>query len=174
VPGYFLATQASSWVDAETLSTLYLTRCVQTPAGERNELVDIAAVLNAWSDSAGAHPLDAPDPLDELGLIYLLRALPDSDVPELVLQRHFDATRNPIRIRGLRHTTVQALGKTHEATVLELTVKQAGPPVIVYLSRDAARLPLRVELMLPVVGALRFTLHSATDLRRVALRHSAS
>ena len=173
LPGYFVTTQADSWVDTETLSTLYMSRCVQSSAGERTELVDIAAVLNTWSDSTGAHPLDSPEPLDELAMIYLLRGLPASDALEpLLLSRHFDAARNPVRVRRLGVAAVQALNGTHPATILELNVKQPGAqprPVVVYLSRDAARLPLRIELALPGAGALSFILQSASDTRRIAL-----
>jgi hypothetical protein len=175
--GPMMTGQMRSWVDTETLSTVYLTRCVQTPGGEHNEMVDVAAALNAWSDSAGTHPLDAQEPLDDLSLLYLLRGLPDSESWEsLVLDRHYDAARNPVRIRQLGRTTVTALGTVHRATIVELEVNDkdaATGRARVYLGRDEVRLPLRIDLTLTGVGVLRLGLQSATDGRRIALSDPA-
>jgi hypothetical protein len=46
--------------------------------------------------------------------------------------------------------------------------------MVMYLSRDAARLRLRIELRLAGAGALRFSLQSATDAQRSALARSES
>jgi hypothetical protein len=172
-PGFAGTGYAHTWIDAETLSTLYMTRCVRTAAGERVELVDIATALNAWSDSAGAHPLDSTEPLDELALLYLLRSLSDPDVAEpLLLDRHYDGARNPVRIRPLGRAATVAMGSTYEAMILQLEMRQAGQQIrsaIVHLSSDAARLPLRIELSLAGVGALRLTLQQVGEARRIVL-----
>lgn len=129
-----------SWLDATELSTLRYQKHERSPIGGRHEDVRIADV---------ARTTDLP--LDELSFIYFIRALDLAAGDTIVVRRHFDARRNPVRI--------VALGTRHyEMTVPDSRQKHGTSQLRFLISNDEARVPLRIESTMPVAGAITMTL----------------
>lgn len=105
-------------------------------------------------------------PLDELSFIYFLRTLAFDADSTLELARHYEAGRNPVRVRMLGRDTVQTPLGMIPVIQLEMRVRDPrrygrGEGVIrLDLSDDARRLPVRMESEMPLVGRAVMTLRA--------------
>lgn len=154
-----------SWLDPETLSTLRYSKSEKSPIGGRNELVDVSSETLSWTEKGQKNPLACPEPLDELAIIYLIRALEPG--VSMTVTRHFDEERNPIAIESLGQQTVEALGGEQAANAFRMVVPDARQKggkseLRFYISNDDARVPLRIESRMPVAGAMTLTLVGVT------------
>jgi len=157
--------QTRSWLDPETLSTLRYSKSEKSPIGEREELVNVSAERMVWTEAGETNPLACPEPLDELAIIYLIRALEPNT--SMTVTRHFDEARNPIAIESLGARKVDALGSEQIANAFRMTVpdarqKNGKSELRFYISNDAARVPLRIESRMPVAGAMTLSLVGIT------------
>ncbi|MEO7217825.1 MAG: DUF3108 domain-containing protein [Gemmatimonadaceae bacterium] len=105
--------------------------------------------------------------LDELSFIYFLRTLPVTPHADYQFNRHFDATRNPVRIRVTQGDTITTDLGRFSTTLMEMHVRDPhrykGEGVIkVYLSNDKCRVPVRIDSDVPVVGAFVLNIESYT------------
>lgn len=78
---------------------------------------------------------------------------------ERILTRHFDQARNPVKVR--------AVGYADDVQVIEMSVpdkrQKSGFSVLrFYVSRDARRIPMRIESSMPVAGKVTMTFVSAS------------
>lgn len=130
-----------SWLDARTLGTLHYLKDERSPLGGRKEDVrigdDVAADL----------------PLDELSFIYFVRALDLAPGDSLVVNRHFDPRRNPVRIRALA-------SNQYEMTAPDARQKKGVSRLRFTISDDSTRVPLRIETSMPVAGNITMSLQS--------------
>ncbi len=145
-----------SELDAERLSTVRYSKRERSPIGKHDENVSIDPEAGVWHDGKKPHELASDAALDELSIIFLLRALRMAPGEEQVLVRHFDEARNPIRVRALN-------GVSDLYDVVEMTVpdhrQDSGKTVLrFYFSRDAARVPVRIESNMPLAGRITMTL----------------
>lgn len=149
-------------LDPERLTTLRYTKRERSPIGRRDENVTIDQAGHTWSDGTNSHPLASNEPLDELSFINLVRSLVLVRGEELVVRRHFDAARNPVRIRLLNAPADSVVNYT-VVDVVEMRVpdkrQDSGISVLrFYLTRDGRRLPLRIESTMPIAGRIRMDL----------------
>jgi hypothetical protein len=109
-------------------------------------------------------PADAP--LDELSFLFYVRTLPLVDGASYRLDRHFDARRNPVTFRVLRRESVRVPAGEFASIVVEMKVvdpdRYGGVGTIVlHLSDDERRVPLRIVSSIPGQGRITFSLESA-------------
>lgn len=105
--------------------------------------------------------------LDELSFIYFLRTLPVTPHTDYQFNRHFDAARNPVRIRVTQGDTITSDLGRFNTTLMEMHVRDPhrykGEGVIkVYLTNDKCRVPVRIDSDVPVVGAFVLNIESYT------------
>jgi hypothetical protein len=144
-----------SELDAVTLRTVRYAKRERSPVGSRDEDVFIDHANATWSENGRFQRLAADDALDELSFIYLIRNMALAPGEEVVLTRHFDAVRNPVRLR--------AIAGDSEADIVEMSVpdrrqKSGVSTLRFYLARNARRTPLRIESTMPVAGRVVMTL----------------
>ena len=156
--------KTDSWFDPARMAALRFEQHHRYLFSRRNFDVEMFPEEMRWAsrDSAGASMTDAP--LDELSFIYYLRTLPLDGDSSYSLNRHYDASRNPVCIRVLGRDTLEvALGR-FAVVIAELRVKDprfTGEGLIrLYITDDADRVPVRIESALPGLGSAVFTLES--------------
>ncbi len=149
-----------SWIDPISFSTLRYTKSERSPLGSREEAITIDRQAGTWRDGRGSGGgLASAQPLDELSFLYFLRTLPLDLAQTLVLERHYDSARNPVEIEVLGRQQVTVLAGVFETIAVEMRVRDAGRfegrgRVRLYLTDDAARIPVRIETSLPVAGSI--------------------
>ena len=159
--------KASSSFDTERMASLRYSKHERSPFGGHTEAVEIEPSSRSWRAADGRSGTSLTDqPLDELSFVYALRAmkLPE-DVP-VVLNRHFDASRNPTVLRLLGRDTITTPAGTFITDVIEMRVRDPrryrGEGVIRFsLSADACRRPVRIESTMPDAGTVVLTLTAA-------------
>lgn len=144
-----------SELDAVTLRTVRYAKRERSPVGSRDEDVFIDHANATWSENGRFQRLASEEALDELSFIYLIRNLPLVAGQELVLTRHFDAIRNPVRLR--------AFAGSADSDIIEMSVpdkrqKNGVSTLRFYLAKDRRRTPLRIESTMPVAGRVTMTL----------------
>jgi hypothetical protein len=158
--------RTSSWFDPARLRSLRFEKQEQTPLGRRDETVEIFGPERRWQGidgSGGTSPTDSP--LDELSFIYFIRTLPLAVGQTHTFERHFDHKRNPVRLRILRREPISVGAGDFDAVVVEMRVRDPGRfrgenRIIIHLSDDGRRLPLRIESPVPRLGTTVLTLES--------------
>ncbi len=155
--------QTRSWLDQETLSTLRYSKDERSPIGRRSEAVEVSTTDSSWTEGGVRRPLATRAPLDELAFIYLARSVEPVAGESFQLERHFDAARNPVQLCVLGQETIEALGRSFQATVVQMDVPDARQGdgrsrLRIYVSADPERLVLRIDTSMPVAGALTLTL----------------
>lgn len=158
-----------SWFDpAETASTRF-TKTERSPLSTRHEDVRMDRATRRWTGGAqqpgGAMPTGAP--LDELSFIFFLRTLRLDDGDSFGFTRHYDTTRNPIRVRVLGRGPLAVAAGRFQAVQVEMRVRDprqyGGEGVIlIHLTDDARHLPLRIESRIPRAGRMVLTLEALT------------
>ena len=159
--------KTTSWIDPDRMMTLRFSKSEHNPLGRHEEDVQIDPATQAWRDADGRTGVSPSDqPLDELSFIYALRTLQIPEGGALVLNRHFDAERNPTVVRALGRSSVTTPAGTFQVRDIEMRVRDArryrGEGVIrISLSDDACRRPIRIESVLPNAGTVVLTLTAA-------------
>lgn len=149
--------RTSSWLDPERMAAYRYSKHEKHVLAQRDELVELFPAQKRWTsgNENGVSPTDAP--LDELSFMYFIRTLPLADEEIHRLTRHFDPTRSPTSIAVIRREEVTTPAGTFRTVLVEMRVKDPrrykGEGVIrINLSDDAARIPVRIESDVPVVG----------------------
>jgi hypothetical protein len=155
-----------SVVDLEHHHSLRYEKEERHPMGTREERVAIYPQARMWEPEGDvARALHAAHPLDELSFIYLARSvrLAEGEMREFDL--HFDPARSPVRLRDRGMERVQVPAGTFETRVVEMEVRdptrfgEAGR-VVLNITDDQARIPVRIASAMPVVGSLVMVLES--------------
>ena len=160
--------RTESWLDPERMTTLRFQKHERQPLSKHDQRVELFPDQRRWEDAKGGAGEIATDlPLDELSFIYFLRTLPLPADTAFRLDRHFEAARNPTVIRVAGRETVTTPAGEFRTVVVEMRVRDGrrykGDGVIrLNLTDDAARLPVRIQSQMPVVGAAVLTLESVT------------
>jgi hypothetical protein len=158
--------RTESWLDPERMTALRFHKREKHPLNTQEQQVELYPDQGRWHDAkGGAGELPCAHPLDELSYIYYLRTLPLPNDTSFSFEHHFDAARNPTVIRVVGRETVTTPAGEFRTVVVEMRVRDGrhykGDGVIrLNLSDDAARLPVRIQSQLPVVGAAVLTLES--------------
>lgn len=155
-----------SWIGASSHASLRYEKRERSPLGSRREEVEIFPEEQRWNAANGlSGRTDCTRPLDELSFIYHLRTLPLEVGAEYVLAHHYDAERNPVRVRVLGREETQVPAGTFTTLVVEMTVRDERlsdreATMRFHLSDDAARVPVLIESQARWVGTTRLLLES--------------
>lgn len=160
-----------SWLDRSRMTSLRYAKQESHPLSRHNEAVELFPNERRWDAGAagsGQSPTDVP--LDELSFLYFLRTLPFESDTTLEFSRHFDAERNPTRVRLLGRETIVTGAGVFQTVVVEMRVKDPrrykGDGVIrIHFTDDRCRLPVRIESAVPVFGRTVLTLEAHTHRR---------
>ena len=165
--------QTRSWFVASEMASLRYTKRERSPLGSRDEAVDVFPEERRWS--AAGKPggvTGAAAPLDELSFLYHIRCLPLEDGKTYSLALHFDPSRNPVVVKVLRRERTVVPAGEFATVVVEMRVKDSrfggNGTLVLYLTDDAVRVPVRIESSAPWVGATRLLLVSADGARLTA------
>lgn len=159
-----------SWVRTGSLVSMRYEKNENSPLAKVSEAVDVYGAERRW-ESAGTTGSTATErPLDELSFLYFIRTLPLAAGDQYAFDRHFDADRNPVRIRVLERTEVRTPAGTFRTVVVEMRVRDphrtgGEARLRLFLTDDARRLPVRIESPLPV-GTMVLELESHTGCVR--------
>ena len=158
--------QTSSWLDPDRMSARRFFKREKHVLARHEERVEMFPSEKRWSNTEGdngSSPTDAP--LDELSFMYFIRTLSLADRTEYRFDRHFDVRRSPTSLSVIRREKVKTGAGTFWTVLVEMRVKDPrrykGEGLIrINLTDDAARLPVRIQSTMPVVGSAVMTLES--------------
>jgi uncharacterized protein DUF3108 len=156
--------QTTSWIDPQRMAAMRFEKVEHHLLENHHDEVEIYPALRRWSaadGTSGETPTDSP--LDELSFIYFVRTLPLLDDSVYVLERHYDAARNPTSVRVVAHEHLETSTGPFETIKVEMRVKdprhyKGDGLLILNLSDDARRIPVRIESTMPVFGKTVLTL----------------
>lgn len=157
--------QTDSWLDPSRMTALKFEQRHRYLFSRRTSKIEIYPEEMRWQNAGGGTGTSLSDtPLDELSFIYYIRTLALDSDSSFALDRHFDASRNPVGITIAGRDIVRIPRGEFPVVVVELRVKDprfTGEGLIrLYLSDDADRVPVRIESSLPGVGNAVFTLET--------------
>jgi hypothetical protein len=149
-PGWRVRYDLTSWVDSRRFNSLrFHRRLVQ--GGKRDEheyliLPDSARYRQVGVTGDWVAP---SDPLDELAFLYFLRTAPLELGKSYSYSRYFKTGYNPIQVRvaAAREPARLPDGKSVPSLAVEVTSR--GMIMKVWLTDDARRLPVQLEVPLP-------------------------
>lgn len=158
--------QTSSWLDATRMSSQRYFKKEKHVLARHEERVEMFPSEKKWTNSEGTNgssPTSAP--LDELSFMYFIRTLPLADKVTYRFDRHFDPARSPTSVTVIRREMVKTHAGSFRTVLVEMRVRDPrhykGEGIIrINLTDDAARLPVRIQSAMPVVGTAVMTLHS--------------
>lgn len=163
-----LRDQTRSWLDPRAMASLRYRKTEKTPLASRSEAVEMHLAERHWESADGEEGgIPTAAPLDELSFLFFLRTISLEEGATYSLDRHFDARRNPVRIRVLERTRVSVPAGEFDAVKVEMRVRDpdryGGEGVIrMYVTDDARRIPVRIESSMPFVGSVTLALQSAS------------
>jgi hypothetical protein len=159
-----------SWFDPGETASFRFTKTERSPfSSHRDDDVRMDRVARRWTGGrdapGGAMPTAAP--LDELSFIYFLRTLRLGDGDGQSFTRHYDSTRNPIRVRVVGRGPLRVPAGEFHAVQVEMHVRDprqyGGEGVIrIHFTDDARHLPLRIESRIPRAGHMVLSLEALT------------
>jgi hypothetical protein len=158
--------RTESWIDPVRLTSLRYHKHERHPLARHDERVELDAAAGAWTDAQGTNRALASElPLDELSFMYFVRTVPLDGDTTIRYERHFDAARNPTLVRVLGRGSVTTEAGTFRTVRVEMRVQDPrrykGQGVIVLdLTDDHCRVPVRIESQMPVVGKAIMTLET--------------
>ena len=162
-----VSNSTTSWLDPELMASLRFSKVERSPLSKHREEVEIDPATRNWRAADGRSGTGPSNqPLDELSFIYMLRTIQIPADSTLVLNRHFDADRNPTKVRLLGRGSVDTPAGTFATRDIEMRVRDArryrGEGVIkISLSDDQCRRPVRIESTIPNAGRVVMTLTAA-------------
>jgi hypothetical protein len=158
-----------SWFDPAETASIRFTKDERSPFSNVRDDVRMDRAARRWTGGAaapgGAMPTAAP--LDELSFIYFLRTLRLGDGDGQSFNRHYDSTRNPVRVRVVGRRLLRVPAGEFRAVQVEMRVRDprqyGGEGVIqLHFTDDGRHLPLRIESRIPRAGRMILTLEALT------------
>ena len=156
-----------SWLDPTRMASLRFAKRERNPLSTFTEAVELYPERRQWVTAGGSGALATDAPLDELSFVYFVRTLPLADGDEYVFDRHYDAARNPTRVRVVAREPVTVPAGEFRTIVVEMRVRDARRydgegTVRLHLTDDARRIPVRVESRIRIAGSTVLALESLT------------
>jgi hypothetical protein len=159
-----------SWFDAAETASFRFTKTERSPfSSHRDDDVRMDRVARRWTGGrdapGGAMPTAAP--LDELSFIFFLRTLRLGDGDGQSFNRHYDSTRNPVRVRVVGRGPLRVPAGEFRTVQVEMRVRDprqyGGEGVILlHFTDDARHLPVRIESRIPRAGHMVLSLEALT------------
>lgn len=171
--------ESVSWLDTARMATRHFERYERRMLARDRETisVDERGHWRAADGRVGDSPTRAP--LDELSFIYALRAMPVGPEGTRVLNRHYDAGRNPTVVRFGGASVLESAAGRFDVRLVEMRVRDVshyeGEGVIqLWLSDDPCRIPVRIRSDIPGAGVVTLTLASASPSRADCAVHASA
>ena len=152
--------RTTSWVEPGEGMALRYHKDERHPLGSREEEVEIFPEDGRWEDRDGTTgELPTSQPLDELSFIYMVRGLELEEGEVARIERHFDAQRNPVEVEALGSDTIEVPAGEFPVDILEMRVRDeerfnGGGSLVLFLTQDEERIPVRIESKQSRVGTL--------------------
>lgn len=167
VAGMRVEDETRSWLDAERMSAVRFSKREHSPLASFAESVEMYPERGRWVAATDSGAMGTAAPLDELSFIYFVRTLPLATGDDEQFDRHFDAARNPVRIRVVGRESVLVPAGRFETIVVEMHVRDerryGGIGVVrLNLTDDARRIPVRIESWMRRAGTTVLALESVT------------
>lgn len=149
-PGWRIRYDLKSWVDSRRFNSLrFHRRLVQAGKVDEHEyliLPDSARYREVGVSGDWAAP---SEPLDELAFLYFLRTEPLQLGRSYTYSRYFKTGYNPVQVKvaEARESVTLPDGKAVPAIAVEVTSR--GMTMKAWLTDDARRLPVQLEVPLP-------------------------
>jgi hypothetical protein len=155
-----------SWLDPDVMTSLRFSKRERNPFSSFTEDAEIFPERLQWVTSADSGETITDAPLDELSFIYFVRTLPLVDGDEYVFERHYDAARNPTRVRVIGRESITVPAGEFRTVVVEMRVRDGRRydgegTVRLHLTDDRRRIPVRVASRVRLAGRMVLTLESA-------------
>lgn len=169
-----------SWIDPAGPASLRYEKRERHPLATKTEEVDLYPAEMRWEAADGrSGELLTGVPLDELSFIYLVRMIDLEEDSEVSVTRHYEADRNPVKLRLVGRERLPLPVGVFEVRIIEMQVKDGdrfkGSGLIrLYLTDDSRRYPVRIETTLPVVGKLVLDLEALTPASEIASPESGN
>jgi len=140
--------RTESWVDPARLVSLRFHKHEKHPLSKHDEQVELDAERDA---------------LDELSFMYFLRTVPLDGDTTIRYERHYDPAPNPTLVRVLGRGSVTTGAGTFRTVRVEMRVQdprryKGEGTILIDLTDDHCRVPVRIESQMPVVGRATMTL----------------
>ena len=149
-PGWRVRYDLTSWVDSRRFNSLrFHRRLLQGRKLDEHEYLILPDSGRYRQVGVTGEWVAPPEPLDELAFLYFLRTAPLKLGQSYTYSRYFRTGYNPVQVRvadALEAVTLPD-GKTTPAYPVE--VSSRGMVMKAWLSEDARRLPLQLEVPLP-------------------------
>ena len=158
--------KTTSWLDPQRMAAMRFSKVEHHLFSSHTDDIEIYPTQRRWSgadSTSGESPTDSP--LDELSFIYFIRTLPLADDSVYVVERHYDAQRNPTTIRVVAHEDIDTKAGKFPTLKVEMRVKdprhyQGEGTIVFNFSDDERRIPVRIESTVPVYGKTVLTLET--------------
>ncbi len=148
-PGIRASYEMTSWVGKVPFNSLRFNRRWTQGRSVQEEHYQIIPDSSRYRIEGQPQEWVAPsDPLDELAFLYYLRTMPMKVGGSYQVSRYFKTGYNPIQIRVLSRQTA-TLPSGARVPVLVIQAATRGTTVGVWLTDDAKRIPVRLDLPLP-------------------------
>jgi hypothetical protein len=160
--------RSRSWFDTAARGSRRFTKRERSPVATRDEDVRMDAAARRWSAAAGGGgAMNTDAPLDELSFLYYVRTLRLAPGETYSLARHYDASRNPVRVRVVGRETMDVPAGRFRTVHVEMRVhdpvRYNGEGVIhLHFTDDARRLLVRMESSIPRAGRMVLSLESGS------------
>lgn len=160
-PGWRVRYDLTSWVDSRRFNSLrFHRRLLQGGKLDQHEYL-ISPDSGRYSEVGVTGAWVAPsEPLDELAFLYFLRTAPLELGRSYSYSRYFKTGYNPVQVTvaGARQAVLLPDGRSVPSLPVEVTSR--GMTMKVWLTDDAQRIPVQLELPLPFgVVALQLVEH---------------
>ena len=155
-----------SWFDPATRGSRRFTKRERTPLTSRDEDVQMDPSTRRWTAAGGRGGAMSTDaPLDELSFIYFVRTLRLAPGDSYTLTRHYDAARNPVRVRVVGRGPIRVPAGVFQTIEVEMRVidpvRYRGEGVVqLHFTDDARRILVRTESAIPRAGRMVLSLES--------------
>lgn len=154
---YTLKEVLQSWMDIERLHSLRFVKqgVEKGREWEKRLRLDQARRVRVNEETGEEDPMP-PDAQDDVSIFYYIRTLPFQEGRTFVLQNLMDPDDNPMRVTVLGAEPVKVPAGTFESWALRVEVHtdsgvfSQGSDLRLWLSRDARRIPVKVESKLAV------------------------
>jgi hypothetical protein len=161
--------RTSSWLDPIRMATQRYFKHEKHVLSSREERVEIFPADRRWTESKGESGVSpSSESLDELSFMYFIRTLPLVVDTTYSFNRHFDPARSPTTLRVVRKEIIATPAGRFATVLVEMRVRDSrryrGEGVIlINLSDDPMRIPVRIQSAMPVVGTAVMTLDSYSN-----------
>jgi hypothetical protein len=149
-PGWRVRYDLTSWVDSRRFNSLrFHRRLLQGGKLDENEYLILPDSGRYRQVGVTGQWVAPPGPLDELAFLYFLRSTPLELGQSYSYSRYFKTGYNPVQVKVAAAAETMTLPDGKTAGALPVEVTSRGMVMKVWLTDDARRIPVQLEVPLP-------------------------